>query len=49
LKNEKIVIEVKMGRKQITDEEIGEQLLVDIDRYSGNQGVLNPFCSRYQI
>ncbi len=33
LKNEKIVIEVKKTRKGLTDKQIGDQLLQDIERY----------------
>lgn len=33
LKNEKIVIEVKMASDKLTDKKIGEQLIIDIERY----------------
>ena len=33
LKNEKIVVEVKMTRKGLADKEIGDQLIIDIERY----------------
>ena len=33
LKEEKIVVEVKMARKGLADKEVGDQLIVDIERY----------------
>jgi hypothetical protein len=47
LKNEQIVIEVKAARKNLTDKEIGEQLLVDIDRYRGHQDCKLLVCFVY--
>ena len=41
LKKEKIVIEVKKTRKGLSDKEIGDQLIVDVDRYK-----VHPDCSR---
>ena len=37
LKQEKIVIEVKKTRASLKDKELGEQLIIDINRYSNNQ------------
>lgn len=36
LKNEKVVVEVKMASKKLKDKEIGEELYIDIKRYQGH-------------
>lgn len=36
LKKEKTVIEVKMTRESLSDKEIGDQLIVDVERYSSH-------------
>jgi hypothetical protein len=36
LKNEQIIIEVKMSNEHLSDKEIGSQLLIDIGRYRGH-------------
>lgn len=41
LKNEKIVIEVKKTRETMKDKELGEQLIIDIDKYKAH-----PSCER---
>lgn len=41
LKNEKVVIEVKKTRKGLTDKELGDQLIVDVDRYR-----VHPDCKK---
>lgn len=33
LKNERVVIEVKKTRQGLADKELGEQLIIDVDRY----------------
>jgi hypothetical protein len=47
LKHEKIVIEVKKTRENLKDKEIGEQLIVDIKRYSQNQDCETLICFVY--
>lgn len=47
LKNEKIVIEVKKTRKGLTDKEIGDQLIVDIDRYKSHADCQKLICFVY--
>ncbi len=47
LKNEKIVIEVKMTRKGLSDKEIGDQLLVDIERYKEHKDCDTLACFIY--
>lgn len=41
LKNEKVVIEVKKTRRGLDDKELGDQLIIDIDRYK-----VHPDCER---
>ena len=41
LKNEKLVIEVKKTREGLGDKEVGEQLIIDIDKYKAH-----PDCER---
>lgn len=41
LKNEQIVIEVKKTRRGLTDKELGDQLIVDVDRYK-----IHPDCKQ---
>ncbi len=41
LKNEKIVIEVKKTRQGLTDRELGDQLIIDVDRYK-----VHPDCEK---
>jgi len=47
LKNEKIAIEVKKTRKNLTDKEIGEQLLIDIARYDQHPACKTLICFIY--
>lgn len=41
LKNERVVIEVKKTRLGLTDKELGDQLIIDVDRYK-----VHPDCKR---
>lgn len=41
LKKEKTVIEVKKTRKNLTDKEVGDQLIIDVERYQ-----VHPDCKR---
>ena len=41
LKNEGVVIEVKKTRLGLTDKELGDQLIIDVDRYK-----VHPDCKR---
>lgn len=47
LKNEKIVIEVKMTRKGLDDKEIGNQLIIDIERYKNHPDCDTLICFIY--
>ena len=47
LKKEKIVVETKMTRKGLTDKEIGDQLIVDIERYKGHPDCDTLICFVY--
>ena len=47
LKNEKIVIEVKKTRKSMTDRDLGEQLIVDIDKYKAHKDCEYLICFVY--
>lgn len=47
LKHEKIVIEVKKTRKNLTDKEIGEQLLIDIAKYKNHPDCKTLICFVY--
>jgi hypothetical protein len=47
LKKEKLVIEVKKTRKNLTDREIGEQLIVDIKKYAEHADCSNLLCFVY--
>ena len=47
LKNERVVVEVKMARKGLTDKKIGEQLLVDIGRYAAHPNCEQLVCFVY--
>ena len=47
LKKEKLVIEVKKTRKNLTDKEIGEQLIVDIRKYAEHPDCSNLLCFVY--
>lgn len=47
LKKEKIAIEVKKTRKNLTDKEIGEQLLIDIARYKQHHACKTLICFIY--
>ena len=47
LKNEKIVIEVKMTRKGLGDKEIGNQLIIDIERYKNHPDCDTLMCFIY--
>jgi hypothetical protein len=47
LKKEKIVVEVKKTRQNLRDKEVGEQLIVDMKRYSQNQDCYALICFVY--
>lgn len=47
LKKEKIVVEVKMTRKQLADKEVGDQLIVDIERYKEHPDCDTLICFIY--
>lgn len=47
LKKEKIVIEIKKTRKGLQDKQVGEQLIVDIDRYKSHPDCKNLLCFVY--
>ena len=47
LKKEKIVVEIKMTRKGLADKEIGDQLIVDIERYKGHPDCDTLICFVY--
>jgi hypothetical protein len=47
LKKEGIVVEVKMTREGLADKEIGEQLIVDIERYKGHPDCSTLVCFIY--
>ncbi|WP_368658232.1 hypothetical protein AB3Z07_26080 [Metabacillus halosaccharovorans] len=47
LKMERVVIEVKKTRKNLTDKEIGEQLLIDISTYEAHPDCDNLVCFVY--
>lgn len=47
IKKEKIVIEVKKTRKDLKDKLIGEQLIIDIDRYKAHPDCKTLLCFIY--
>lgn len=47
LKKEKIVIEVKKTRQGLSDKQIGEQLIIDINRYKSHQDCKYLLCFVY--
>lgn len=47
LKNEKIVIEVKKTREGLDDKELGNQLIIDIDRYKAHSDCEKLICFVY--
>ena len=47
LKKEKIVVETKMTRKGLADKQIGDQLIVDIERYKGHPDCSTLVCFIY--
>ncbi len=47
LKKEKIVVEVKMTRKGLADKELGDQLIIDIERYKEHQDCDTLICFIY--
>ena len=47
LKKEKIVIEIKMTRKGLADKEIGDQLIIDIERYKEHADCNTLICFIY--
>ncbi|HEY9626989.1 MAG TPA: hypothetical protein V6C84_06785 [Coleofasciculaceae cyanobacterium] len=47
IKQEKIVVEVKKTRANLKDKEIGEQLIIDMKRYSQNQDCETLICFVY--
>ena len=47
LKNEEIVVEVKMTREGLNDNKIGEQLIIDIENYKKHPNCKNMYCFVY--
>ena len=47
LKDEKIVIEIKKTRKGLTDKEIGDQLIIDVERYQAHPDCKKLICFIY--
>ncbi|MCM1235590.1 MAG: hypothetical protein NC489_36285, partial [Ruminococcus flavefaciens] len=47
LKNEKLVIEVKKTREGLEDKELGEQLIIDIDKYKAHPDCEKLVCFVY--
>ena len=47
LKDEEIAVEVKMTRKGMNDKELGEQLLIDIDKYRSHPNCKKLYCFVY--
>lgn len=47
LKNEKTVIEVKKTRNNLSDKEVGEQLLIDIETYKHHENCSKLYCFVY--
>lgn len=47
LKDEQIVIEVKMASEKLRDGKVGEQLIVDIERYKEHPDCRTLFCLVY--
>ena len=47
LKAEKAVVEVKLASEKLRDKQIGEQLLIDIGRYSGHRDCKTLICFVY--
>ena len=47
LKNEKTVIEVKKTRQGLADKEVGDQLIIDVDRYKGHPDCEKLICFVY--
>ena len=47
LKRRKIVVETKMTRKGLADKEIGDQLIVDIERYKEHPDCNTLICFIY--
>ena len=47
LKNEQIVIEVKKTRQGLTDKELGDQLIIDVDRYKAHPDCKKLICFVY--
>lgn len=47
LKNEKTVIEVKKSRKSMTEKSLGEELIIDIEKYKNHQDCEKLYCFVY--
>lgn len=47
LKKEKVVIEVKKTRQGLADKELGDQLIIDVDRYKAHQDCEKLVCFVY--
>ena len=47
LKNEEIIIEVKRTRESLGDKELGDQLIIDIDRYKVHPNCKKLICFVY--
>ncbi len=47
LKNEQIVIEVKKTRTRLSSNKVGEELIIDIEKYSAHPNCKTLFCFVY--
>jgi hypothetical protein len=47
LKQEKVIVEIKKTRKDLSDKEIGEQLIIDIERYQAHPDCKTVVCFVY--
>ena len=47
LKKEKVIIEVKKTRKSMTQKELGEQLIIDINKYQNHPDCEQIYCFIY--
>ena len=49
LKNERVVIEVKKTRQGLADKELGDQLIIDVDRYKVHPDCKRLICFVYDV
>ena len=49
LKNERVVIEVKKTRLGLADKELGDQLIIDVDRYKVHPDCKRLICFVYDV